>query len=76
MKKIIVMELPENVTEVSVSYTNLLGVRFAGRVKAHALPSYKEVPEKSKEDFINATIQTLQDSGFNECLDLIRKMED
>lgn len=73
MKKIIVIDVPENVTNVSVSYSNLLGARFVGRVKAHALPLPKEVPT---DNLIDASIQICQDSGWNACLDAIRNLSE
>lgn len=65
MKKILVLDLPENVTEVSVSYSNLLGVKFAGRVKAHCLPS----PPK---DLLDTCIV----HGWKACIKAIEKLSD
>lgn len=73
MKKIIVIDVPENVTDVSVSYSNLLGARFVGRVKAHALPQPKEI---QTENLVEASIQVCQDSGWNACLDAIRNLSE
>lgn len=73
MKKIIVIDVPENITEVSVSYSNLLGARYVGRVKAHALPSPKKV---DFDNFIDASIQMCQDTGYNKCLDDIRNLSE
>lgn len=73
MKKIIVLEVPENITEVSISYSNLLGAKFAGRVKLHCLPHPKNVEVQSLED---ASIQMCQDTGWNMCLDAIRNLSE
>lgn len=73
MKKIIVIDVPENVTDVSVSYSNLLGARFVGRVKAHSFPQPKEI---KTENLVEASIQVCQDSGWNACLDAIRNLSE
>ena len=73
MKKIIVLDLPENVSEVSVSYANLLGARFVGRVKAHSLPQPKDA---ACESFIDASIQVCQNAGWNSCLDAIKNLSE
>lgn len=73
MKKIIVMEVPENINEVSVSYSNLLGTKFAGRVKLHSLPLPKSV---DCENLTDASIQMCQDTGWNMCLDAIRNLSE
>lgn len=73
MKKIIVIDVPENVTDVSVSYSNLLGARFVGRVKAHAFPKPKDI---QTENLVEASIQVCQDSGWNACLDAIRNLSE
>lgn len=73
MKKIIVIDVPESITEVSVSYSNLLGARYVGRVKAHCLPSPKKV---NFDNFIDASIQMCQDTGYNQCLDDIRNLSE
>lgn len=73
MKKILVVDVPENITEVSISYSNLLGARFVGRAKLHCLPQLKHVEAKSLED---ASIQMCQDTGWNMCLDAIRNLSE
>lgn len=73
MKKILVLDVPENINEVSVSYSNLLGTKFAGRMKLHCLPSPKQI---DTDDFVEASIQMCQDSGYNKCLDDIRNLSE
>lgn len=73
MKKILVVDVPEHITEVSISYSNLLGAKFVGRAKLHSLPQPKHVEAKSLED---ASIQMCQDTGWNMCLDAIRNLSE
>lgn len=73
MKKILVMDVPDNITEISVSYSNLLGAKFAGRLKLHSLPNPKHT---ETEDLVDASIQMCQDVGWNMCLDAIRNLSE
>lgn len=73
MIKILAIDVPDNISEVSISYSNLLGARFVGRAKLHSLPQPKHVEAKSLED---ASIQMCQDTGWNMCLDAIRNLSE
>lgn len=73
MKKILVVDVPEHITEVSISYSNLLGARFEGRAKLHALPKPKKV---DVDNFIDASIQMCQDAGYNKCIDDITNLSE
>lgn len=73
MKKILVVDVPEHITEVSISYSNLLGARFVGRAKLHALPKPKKV---DVDNFIDASIQMCQDAGYNKCIDDIANLSE
>lgn len=73
MKKILVVDVPEHITEVSISYSNLLGVRYVGRAKLHALPKPKKV---DVDNFIDASIQMCQDAGYNKCIDDITNLSE
>lgn len=73
MKKILVVDVPEHITEVSISYSNLLGARFVGRAKLHALPKPKKV---NVDNFIDASIQMCQDAGYNKCIDDITNLSE
>lgn len=73
MIKILAIDVPDNISEVSISYSNLLGAKFVGRAKLHSLPQPKHVEAKSLED---ASIQMCQDTGWNMCLDAIRNLSE
>lgn len=70
MKKILVLDVPDHVDKVSVSYTSLVGV-YTNQLKLHSLPQPKHVEAKNLED---ASIQMCQDTGWNMCLDAIRNL--
>lgn len=72
MKKILVMDVPEHIDKVSVSYASLVGVSTK-QVKLHSLPLPKHVEAKSLED---ASIQMCQDTGWNMCLDAIKNLSE
>lgn len=71
MKKIIVFEVPDNITEVSIAYSNLLGTRYVGHVKCHPLPQPKDTGSK---DLLEESIQMCQNAGWNACIDAIRNL--
>ncbi len=73
MKKILVLDVPDNITEVSVSCSNLLGYKFCGRKKLHSLPQPKNV---DCDNLTDASIQMCQDTGWNMCLDAIRNLSE
>lgn len=73
MKKILVLDVPDNITEVSVSCSNLLGYKFCGRKKLHSLPQPKSV---NFDNLTDASIQMCQDTGWNMCLDAIRNLSE
>lgn len=72
MKKILLMDVPDHIDMVSVSYASLVGSKTI-RMKLHSLPQPKHVEAKSPED---ASIQMCQDTGWNMCLDAIRNLSE
>lgn len=72
MKKILVMDVPEHIDMVSVSYASLVGGNTK-RMKLHCLPHPKHVEAQSLED---ASSQMCQDTGWNMCLDAIRNLSE
>ena len=72
MKKILVMDVPEHIDRVSVSYASLVGVATK-HMKLHSLPQPKHGEAMSLED---ASIQMCQDTGWNMCLDAIRNLSE
>ena len=71
MKKIIVVDVPDNITDCSLAYSNLLGVRYVGHVKCHSLPQPKPT---GSDDFLQESIQLCQNAGWNACLDAIKNL--
>lgn len=72
MKKILVIDVPEHIDKVSISYASLVGTRTA-QVKLHSLPQPKKV---DCQDLTEANIQMCQDTGWNMCLDAIRNLSE
>lgn len=72
MKKILVIDVPEHIDKISISYASLVGVSTK-QVKLHSLPQ----PKKTDiEDLTQASIAMCQDTGWNMCLDAIRNLSE
>lgn len=72
MKKIMVIDVPEHIDKISISYASMVGV-LTKKVRLHSLPQPKHVEAKNLED---ASIQMCQDTGWNMCLDAIKNLSE